>query len=959
MSYQLHFPFIYDDQPAVPRDRRILRIILLVGLIYYGTYFFIFRDIIFHLPELMSGEMVINGDELVPFFNPHSQFLEQAAGEFNDLTNGYEFRVRYSILSTWMRYYKVLPFALLLVVPSVAFASYLVVSYFLQRVMPYIEKSAAFRAPIAPILLVYLILSYTKITHFYTLILGFGIFLIATLFFSYGFIFSQRHPYRYMIVGHLLTVFNPAIHYIVLYCMFISLLIVGIVLIEIWEYYTGGSFWHKLRFSTFRKTIKKHRQNKSLSGTPIVKAIGAFALLVVITLIPYALFVKFFVLTGIDNISESIPVTYYFIKDASVSFSHLVSFDLAGIMDKFISGNYLSPHPRVTNIFYTFMMLSPLFVPGVKRIIFVNRPLKLFFTISYLILFFSCWATLGYSGPDYLPTFHRAIAWISNAANNSRSTVGDLIVQLMGTIVQILRFPHRFQLILFMMAAIVLPVSTLWLEKKYRTWIDSLQVKRKNLYYALFHLLFLMPLLLNWQYRETFASGNYLGFLSPYPVTPLKETKDYLLTLPEGKTVVFPPTETAKRIIDINGVEHKFIDKFHIYYLDLPSYYYGLSGDPSNKHEFFLLLRAMYYDQSWWVNIARDNQIKYIIINKELVANTVGGAEYLRDIEKTIRSQMNELDEYFRKTFENESYIVYELIDLPVAERIPLFIDTEWNTFIWLQTKYPQLSKYYDLRYGMKSSDLDEYDSLVVVADDMRQARLDIYAKTEADTFFQPDSIMFPFDQNVVSSTYYIAPMFRMFQFFSDTKWNRLEMITPGMYGSITGRFIGVPRSTTFRIDIKIPEDGKYHLLLRGVSSANSLTVEAPSLGINQNLVLMPEDSKANFFQQDRVFTPDRQPYDVSSYSIEELEDLIPQRIVMINYGFQYIDLGVVNATAGTHTIYFTKDDENPILIEGVMSIPAEDFDELPLQGDITFVDPEEKLCCDVFENEANTSTGE
>lgn len=33
----------------------------------------------------------------------------------------------------------------------------------------------------------------------------------------------------------------------------------------------------------------------------------------------------------------------------------------------------------------------------------------------------------------------------------------------------------------------------------------------------------------------------------------------------------------------------------------------------------------MYYEQGWWVNIARDLDLRYIIINKELVANGVGG----------------------------------------------------------------------------------------------------------------------------------------------------------------------------------------------------------------------------------------------------------------------------------------------------------------------------------------------
>ncbi len=60
-------------------------------------------------PSVLRGDAVIVGDELVPFFNVNSQLLEQAAGEFNQLTQGFEFRVRYSFLTTWLRHYHVLP----------------------------------------------------------------------------------------------------------------------------------------------------------------------------------------------------------------------------------------------------------------------------------------------------------------------------------------------------------------------------------------------------------------------------------------------------------------------------------------------------------------------------------------------------------------------------------------------------------------------------------------------------------------------------------------------------------------------------------------------------------------------------------------------------------------------------------------------------------------------------------
>ena len=94
---------------------------------------FFFRGVAASIPSVLDGSAVINGDELVPFFNPTSQLIDQAAGKFNQLTNGYEFRVRYAFLTTWMRYYKVLPFAIILVIPSIAYASYLAVSWFLAQ----------------------------------------------------------------------------------------------------------------------------------------------------------------------------------------------------------------------------------------------------------------------------------------------------------------------------------------------------------------------------------------------------------------------------------------------------------------------------------------------------------------------------------------------------------------------------------------------------------------------------------------------------------------------------------------------------------------------------------------------------------------------------------------------------------------------------------------------------------
>ena len=159
--------------------------------------------------------------------------------------------------------------------------------------------------------------------------------------------------------------------------------------------------------------------------------------------------------------------------------------------------------------------------------------------------------------------------------------------------------------------------------------------------------------------------------MAPYPLGDLSELKAALLEFPPGKTVVLPPTETAKLVTDTNGIDHKFIDKFYIYYLDRPSYYFGLTGDTVNKFEFFMMLRGMYYEQDWWVNVARDIDLRYLVINKTLRDNRGIGAEYLPNVEDYIRPGVERLDEDFALRFENASFVLYELIDRPNANIVP------------------------------------------------------------------------------------------------------------------------------------------------------------------------------------------------------------------------------------------------------------------------------------------------
>ena len=967
------------SKPAYPSLIRALRvrtlspiqkIALLVGVIYFSLSFFTFRHVIVNIPLVLSGEAVINGDELVPFFNPNSQLIDQAAGKFNQLTNGYEFRVRYSILTTWVRYYKVLPFAIPIVIPLMTYLAYLAVASLLRKALPQFQPETIYQLSAAPVLMIFIVMAYAKITHFYTLILGFSLCIISITLMTYGLIFPQQKPYKPILAACVITLFNPAVHYLILFALYMAFTVMTLILLDGFTVIKMGAWRNIYRINAWWRGLKRFIKEwrRLFVQVRFWRCIGAFVVLGFGTLLPYFLFVKFYALRGVPNLSETVPGDYYFIQDASISLGHLLALDMAGIMDKEFTGDYLAKVPRYSNMIYTVLMFLPLFYKRARSRIFNTEPLKAFMAVLYVNIVFTMWATLGYSGATWFPTFHRTMAFISLKANATQTGIGDLIVKLMATIVQVLRFPHRFELVTLMLVCITVPMTLVWLHDVFqkinfnnlswmRTEKDNIRIntpKQKQpmvtrnptrLIPILMAILFMVPIFSNKPYRVVFGSGDFNQFLTPYPVGPLKEVKNALLQLPPGKVVVLPPTETAKVVLDINGVEHKFIDKFHIYYLDLPSYYYGLTGDSDNKHEFFLMLRALYYQQPWWINIARDLNLRYIVVNKELVANTVGGQEYLREVERILVPELDARSAYLKKLMENESYVLYEFTDLPTAERVPLYLNVDWNSFIRILSSNLELTRYYDLRHSMVVGDLETFDSLTLVTDSEHKSALDLYEKAHKDKFFRPSSTILPFDPEQISSAYYLSPMFRLFQFFSDSKYNRLEMITPGLWGTLEGGFIGVPRQSSFRIDVALPEDGEYHLLMRGAISAVDLQMESKLFMEPQRIELASDPSNLAFYDKRLVFSSNRTAMDRSQYTFKELGALIPTDVVAINYQYQYFDLGTVNANKGKYPIYFSKFNDAPMLVEGILIVPEDEYLSLKLPPNVIIVKSKD-LCC-------------
>ncbi len=978
-------PDAHAEHPRPERARSLSTrtIALVVGAVYFVGSLVIFRDVLFAIPSVLRGDAVIAGDELVPFFNWHSQLLDQAAGQFNELVNGYEFRVRYAFLTTWLRYYAVLPFAILIVIPALFWSAYLTVARFMDKVFTSLSSQAIYLATFFPVSLIYLIMVYAKITHFYTLVLGLVLMTISSLWMLYALLFAGRKWKRWMVIAALATLFNPAIHYLVLFSLFFAITIVTLLVGEIGKWIRTGGPRRLHRLPGRVRTLILHegrwRRLRAWFGrwslTTTGRIVWAIAIYVVITLIPYALFVKYVALAGVSNLSDTVPGDFYFIQDASVSWLHELSWDLAGITDKILFGDYLAKVPRYPDAVYTLLLFVPLAVPWVRRRLFRSRPHRQLLGVLIVAIVFALWATIGYGEPLWFPTFHRTLAALAITANDSHSAIGNLVVTAAGTVVQILRFPHRFQLILFMLAPLVMSltlalfidvVSGRWLAPRRRRGPrkpmapassrpkDPARTRARSellialLATACIGAVFFTPFWSNNPYRSVFGSGNMAGFLAPFPLHDLQELKQELNTLPEGKTVVLPPTETAKLVQDANGVDHKFIDKFFIYYLDKPSYYYGLTGDVKNKFDFFLILRGLYYQQDWWINVARDIQIKYIVVNRKIHSNNGVGAEYLPNVESYVEPGLARLKGDVELRFQNDSYALYEITDQPHADRETILVDSSWQTYLNLVFNRRNLSRCYTFEYTpyYDPTALPPGAPIHLLTDDEATSALDLWLLDHPDAIAGPDTRMFAFNPDVVASNYYLSPMFRSFLLFSNTKWNRTGMITPGVFGTLRGSFIGLPRATEISVPVTVKEPGKYHVLMRTANTANTLHITSPSLSYDQSFELRSPPENVKLFPVDDVYKPGRVAADTSGMSVADLEQQIPDALVPVNSGFSFQDLGVVDAAAGKHTFAIDKTDANPMLFEGVMLVPEETYQSLALPANVEKITDPNALEC-------------
>ena len=150
------------------------------------------------------------------------------------------------------------------------------------------------------------------------------------------------------------------------------------------------------------------------------------------------------------------------------------------------------------------------------------------------------------------------------------------------------------------------------------------------------------------------------------------------------------------------------------------------------------------------MNIARDLDLRYIVINRELIANTVGGAEYLREIEKVISAGVGSVARVLAAVSTRTRATSFTSSPICPRHRASRSLSIrDWSDFIRLLSSDLNLTRYYDLRHTVVSDDLTEYDSLALVTDDPHAAALDLYIKANPSQFFSPASNIFAFSPEI------------------------------------------------------------------------------------------------------------------------------------------------------------------------------------------------------------------
>lgn len=808
---------------------------------------FVFRDVIAAIPSVLKGDASIVREELVPFFDFKTQFWGEGTSA---LTSSEEVRVNYSFWTAWVRYDKVLPFALVLLNTLSA----CILFYAFHRLGRYVYKKSLFGviAALLAALLVHSILLYSKIAHFYVLIIGFSMFALSLSLLFEQLFFKLKLSVKNVLGVSALTLFNPAIHYHVIFYV-VAVLIIAIHTIFtlimnrkfFWKY-----FWRGFRY---------------------------FGLLVLLSLVPYVIFIFATSGSSISDVSTQIPVNYWMIYYASLALPYIFSLDTAGHIDLIRYGNYLTPIPRFGSMLVMFLIGS---IFMFKRWRSMHIVIKIFIITLFIIMLFAMWMTIGYS--DNSPySFHDVLGNIALFFANLGG-VGAQIASLFGTFINILRFPHRFQFIYFYVAGLLFMIVLVWLREV------IMRKRRMMTASALVIVIALFPLYANNDYRTALASGDLATFASPYHIPQdLKDIKARLAGQKNTKLFILPTLESGREL-EQDGKSYSFLDKYLIYYVGKPTFYYGAGANTENKLVSYLIYRAISYNEPWWEDVLADDLGITDILVPVNSKQRDQGIAYLPGIEGKIKHSLARTTRY-AKTVAGKDYELFSL-KKPRDSSLSLLIDTQWQTTLDHLNRR-DVSGYASFFPLQLRSYLTSSGGKKIMTDSVERTYYDLYSFAHPTQTAIPNPISLPFNSEYVASSNFTNNTLSLSILYAkDDQYNYLHENVPSLVNLQRPSFVGLTKgNSTLPIKIAAANDGTYRLLLHAASK--------------QTAVDATLDSK--------------------SIKLQKIKDDTARTGDYVDFSYFYAD---VTLKKGPHALALKNTTTNSVLIDSATLMPTSDL---------------------------------
>lgn len=840
---------------------------------------FIFRDLLMTWADIFSGEATIGAEELVPIFNFQSQYLDQQSNPFSGLTGNFEFRVRYSILTTWTRYYSILP-GTLIILNSLTILIIYIGIYRIIRLISKIQSEETWfpilvASAFAGSLLSYFILLYSKITHFYTLIFGFGLFTLAVCLLIEGQIrFNEltRVKKIILLLGLvLLNLFNPATHYVILFILVATALII-------------------LEFSKSFIRFLNGANIKSLDWVNM----AWLCLIAIFTALSYLAYYYFYVTSENSfSVGDYVSLTRRIITNSSSSLDQILSLGTGAILDFHNFGDYqINPGNRIISAIYSVFLL----IAGVVTVVRARskKDFRIFSIWSFLI---ALWATsiffaLGY---DNNISAHNLASSIVGQIYQLNTPISNFIFAGISTFFQILRFPHRFLFVFQLVNSIGLSIWCLyflqWLTKKMEIQFKSL----RWLVVLLTFIAVLIPYLSGNQIGSTLFSGNFNGFLSPYYYSKdLKDIRSYLQNNPGGQMVILPSTEIPLRQSkDDLGNTFKLIDKFFIYYLDYPTQYYGLGTDSNYKNFFFTIYNQINSDKPWF-NLLKNQGIEYILVNK--TQQLKDGYSFRNGLEPKILASVKQLSDegLITTVVDGKDFSLVRLKEKDVGIKTTYYFNESWQDL--QEIAFRDNTGFDNYTLADISKKVCDENSFVIQTD-LDKSIKDIDSMCNKNVI-QYNSQVLPFKSEIESSDDYSTTVFGLFTTTESplsNKFNTLNSINPGTFNSLNKKITylldeGVKVNVPFETDA----DGNWNIDIRAKL-------------INSNVVAS-------------ILKDDGSEVKSVKLNLKDSKNSFDPKGASILNNFKYFNLiNNLSLTKGKYILAFSKYGPNPIAIDNFL----------------------------------------